>query len=98
MLQRLDFSFKDNCSEHDHRLGHFRIVYYRSAAVFVATFACVAFAIPESFPKRRREEPRRLEREQRDDGPAAIARGSGSSFAFLVVLEPFKSRAEAQIG
>ncbi|KIJ14989.1 hypothetical protein PAXINDRAFT_155853 [Paxillus involutus ATCC 200175] len=59
--------------------------------LFVATFAYVAFVLPEAFPRRKRDELRRLEREQRDNGSATTTRGSGSTSVFLVVLEPLKS-------
>ncbi|KAF8840624.1 hypothetical protein BDN67DRAFT_1011356 [Paxillus ammoniavirescens] len=77
---------RGSCSEYDHRLDHFRIVY-----IFLFPVTYVTFVLPESFPKGRGDGLRRLERERRDNGSATTTRGSGSTSAFLVVLEPLKS-------
>ncbi|KAF9219153.1 MFS general substrate transporter [Gyrodon lividus] len=63
------------------------IVYYLAAALFVTTFTYVAFVLPESFPKDKRDKLRRLGQERSDDGSPTSTHGS----FLLLVLEPLKS-------
>ncbi|KIJ62966.1 hypothetical protein HYDPIDRAFT_41647 [Hydnomerulius pinastri MD-312] len=63
------------------------IVFYLANGLFVATFLYVAFFLPESFPKEKREELQRLRISQSDES----SNTSGISSCLLVVFEPLKS-------